>query len=149
MAGSLNKVCLIGRLGRDPETRTFQNGGKVCILSVATEESWKDKASGERKSKTEWHKVSIYNEALADIADRYLKKGALVYLEGKLETRKYEKDGQDHYSTEIVLKAFNGTLTMLEGRDSGEGGEAPAAAPSQRPASSPAQSAPMDDDIPF
>ena len=123
MAGSVNKVILVGNLGRDPEVRTFQNGGKVCNLSVATSETWRDKASGERKEKTEWHRVSIYNERLADVAEKYLKKGAKVYLEGQLETRKYtDQSGQEKYTTEVVLRQFRGELTMLDGRGGGGGG---------------------------
>jgi single-strand DNA-binding protein len=123
MAGSVNKVILIGNLGRDPEVRTFQNGGKVCNLSIATSENWRDKASGERKEKTEWHRVSIYNERLADVAEKYLKKGAKVYIEGQLETRKYtDQSGQEKYTTEVVLRQFRGELTMLDGRGGGGGG---------------------------
>jgi len=123
MAGSVNKVILVGNLGRDPEVRSFQNGGKVCNLSIATSETWRDKASGERKEKTEWHRVSIYNERLADVAEKYLKKGAKVYIEGQLETRKYtDKDGVEKYTTEVVLRQFRGELTMLDGRGGGGGG---------------------------
>ncbi len=123
MAGSVNKVILVGNLGRDPEVRTFQNGGKVCNLSIATSETWRDKASGERKEKTEWHRVSIYNERLADVAEKYLKKGAKVYIEGQLETRKYtDQSGQEKYTTEVVLRQFRGELTMLDGRSGGGGG---------------------------
>jgi single-strand DNA-binding protein len=126
MAGSVNKVILIGNLGRDPEVRTFNNGGKVCNLSIATSESWRDKATGERKDKTEWHRVSIYNERLADVAEKYLKKGAKVYIEGQLETRKYtDKDGVEKYTTEVVLRQFRGELTMLDGRGGGGGGGGP------------------------
>ena len=116
MAGSVNKVIIIGNVGRDPEVRSFQNGGKVCNLTVATSEAWKDKASGERKEKTEWHRVTIYNEGLVRIAEQYLKKGSKVYIEGQLQTRKWQdQSGADKYSTEIVLQGFNGTLTMLDG----------------------------------
>ncbi len=116
MAGSVNKVILIGNLGRDPESRSFQNGGKVVNLRVATSESWKDKSSGERKEKTEWHSVAIFNEGLANIAERYLRKGSKVYIEGQLQTRKWQdKDGADRYQTEIVLQGFGGVLTMLDG----------------------------------
>jgi single-strand DNA-binding protein len=125
MAGSVNKVILVGNLGRDPEVRSFQNGGRVCSLSIATSESWKDKASGERKERTEWHRVSIFNDNLVTIAERYLRKGSKVYLEGQLETRKYQdKDGVEKYSTEVVLRPFRGELTLLDGR--GEGGGASA-----------------------
>jgi single-strand DNA-binding protein len=116
MAGSVNKVILIGNLGKDPEVRAMQNGNKIVNLTLATSESWRDKASGERKEKTEWHRVVIFNENLAKIAEQYLKKGSKVYIEGQLQTRKWQdKDGQDKYSTEIVLQGFGGTLTMLDG----------------------------------
>lgn len=121
MAGSVNKVILIGNLGRDPEVRTFGNGGKVCNLRIATSENWKDKNTGERREKTEWHSVAIFNDGLVRIAEQYLKKGSKVYIEGALQTRKYQaQDGTDRYSTEVVLQGFGGTLTMLDGR--GEGG---------------------------
>jgi len=121
MAGSVNKVIIIGNLGRDPEVRTFQNGGKVCNLRIATSEQWKDKSTGERREKTEWHSVAIFNEGLVRIAEQYLRKGSKVYIEGQLQTRKWQdQSGQDRYSTEVVLQGFNGTLTMLDGR--GEGG---------------------------
>lgn len=121
MAGSVNKVILIGNLGRDPEVRTFGNGGKVCNLRIATSETWKDKNTGERREKTEWHSVAIFNDGLVRIAEQYLRKGSKVYLEGALQTRKYQaQDGTDRYSTEVVLQGFGGTLTMLDGR--GEGG---------------------------
>ena len=120
MAGSVNKVILIGNLGKDPEIRAFQNGGRVASFSVATSESWKDKASGERKERTEWHRVSVLNEALVGIVERYLKKGSKVYLEGQLETRKWtNKEGQDQYTTEVVLRPFRGELTMLDGKSGG------------------------------
>ncbi|KIN72258.1 single-stranded DNA-binding protein [Sulfitobacter guttiformis] len=123
MAGSVNKVILIGNLGRDPEVRSFQNGGKVCNLRIATSETWKDRNSGERKEKTEWHTVAIFNEGLVRIAEQYLKKGSKVYIEGQLETRKWQdQSGQDKYSTEVVLRNYGGTLTMLDGRDGGGGG---------------------------
>jgi single-strand DNA-binding protein len=122
MAGSVNKVILIGNLGRDPEVRTMQNGNKVANLSLATSESWRDKASGERKEKTEWHRVVIFGK-LADIAEQYLKKGSKVYVCGQLQTRKWQdKDGQDRYSTEVVLQGFNSELTMLDGKGGGGGG---------------------------
>ncbi len=121
MAGSVNKVILIGNLGRDPEVRTFGNGGKVCNLRIATSETWKDKNTGERREKTEWHSVAIFNDGLVRIAEQYLRKGSKVYIEGALQTRKYQApDGTDRYSTEVVLQGFGGTLTMLDGR--GEGG---------------------------
>lgn len=119
MAGSVNKVILIGNLGADPEIRSMQDGRPVCNLRVATSESWRDKSSGERKEKTEWHRVVIFNEGLCRIAEQYLKKGSKVYLEGQLQTRKWEKDGQDHYSTEVVLQGFNSSLTMLDTRAGG------------------------------
>ena len=123
MAGSVNKVILLGNLGRDPEVRSFQNGGKVCNLRIATSESWRDKATGERKEKTEWHSVAIFQEGLVRIAEQYLKKGSKVYIEGQLQTRKWQdQSGQDKYSTEVVLQGFGGTLTMLDGRGEGGGG---------------------------
>jgi single-strand DNA-binding protein len=123
MAGSVNKVILIGNLGADPEVRSFQNGGKVCNLRIATSENWKDKNTGERREKTEWHTVAILQEGLVRIAEQYLKKGSKVYIEGKLQTRKWQdQSGQDRYSTEVVLNGFDGTLTMLDGRSDGGGG---------------------------
>ena len=121
MAGSVNKVILIGNLGRDPEVRSFQNGGKVVNLRIATSETWRDKQTGERKERTEWHSVAIFNEALGKIAEQYLRKGSTVYIEGQLETRKWQdQSGQDKYTTEIVLRPYGGNLTLLGGR--GEGG---------------------------
>ena len=121
MAGSVNKVILIGNLGRDPEVRSFQNGGKVCNLRIATSENWKDRNTGERREKTEWHSVAIFNEGLVRVAEQYLRKGSKVYIEGQLQTRKWQdQSGQDRYSTEVVLQGFGSTLTMLDGR--GEGG---------------------------
>ncbi|WP_299653318.1 single-stranded DNA-binding protein [uncultured Tateyamaria sp.] len=123
MAGSVNKVILIGNLGRDPEVRTFQNGGKVCNLRIATSETWKDRNTGERKERTEWHSVAIFSEPLARVAEQYLRKGSKVYLEGQLETRKWQdQSGQDRYSTEVVLRPYTSTLTMLDGRSEGGGG---------------------------
>lgn len=123
MAGSVNKVILIGNLGRDPEVRSFPNGGKVCNLRIATSETWRDKASGERKEKTEWHSVAIFSEGLVRIAEQYLRKGSKVYLEGQLETRKWQdQSGQDRYSTEVVLRNFNSAMTLLDGRGEGGGG---------------------------
>jgi single-strand DNA-binding protein len=123
MAGSVNKVILIGNLGRDPEVRSFQNGGKVVNLRIATSENWRDKQTGERKERTEWHSVAIFNEALGKIAEQYLKKGSTVYIEGQLETRKWQdQSGQDKYSTEVVLRPYAGTLTLLGGRGDGGGG---------------------------
>ncbi len=122
MAGSVNKVILVGNLGRDPEVRFAQNGNKIVNMSVATSESWKDKQSGERKEKTEWHRVVIFNDRLGEVAEKYLKKGSKVYLEGALQTRKWTgNDGVEKYTTEVVLDRFRGELTMLDGRG-GEGG---------------------------
>lgn len=155
MAGSVNKVILVGNLGRDPEIKTFANGGKVCNLSLATSESWRDKATGERKERTEWHRVAIFNERLCDVAEKYLKKGAKVYLEGQLETRKWtDQSGAEKYSTEVVLRQFRGEIVMLDGRS---GGSAPedenqdvdygaAAGKSERPTG---RKADLDDSIPF
>ncbi|MFG1300287.1 single-stranded DNA-binding protein [Xanthobacter sp. V3C-3] len=123
MAGSVNKVILIGNLGRDPEVKSFQNGGRVCNLSIATSENWRDKASGERRERTEWHRVVIFNENLVGVAERFLKKGSKVYIEGQLETRKYEKDGRETYTTEVVLRPYRGELTLLDGRGEGGGAE--------------------------
>ena len=121
MAG-VNKVILVGNLGQDPQSRSFQNGGKVVNLRIATSETWKDKQTGERKEKTEWHSVAIFNEGLANTAERYLRKGSKVYIEGKLQTRKWQgQDGQDKYSTEVVLQGFDGTLVMLDGPGGGAG----------------------------
>jgi len=123
MAGSVNKVIIVGNLGRDPEVRSFQNGGKVVNLNIATSESWRDKASGERKERTEWHRVSILNEPLAKIAEQYLKKGSKVYIEGQLETRKWQdQSGAERYTTEVVLRPYRGELTLLDGREGGGGG---------------------------
>ncbi len=123
MAGSVNKVILIGNLGRDPEVRTFQNGGKVCNLRIATSETWKDRNTGERREKTEWHSVAIFSEGLVRVAEQYLRKGSKVYIEGKLQTRKWQdQSGQDRYSTEVALQGFDGTLVMLDGRGEGGGG---------------------------
>ena len=169
MAGSVNKVILIGNLGRDPEVRTFQNGGKVCNLRIATSETWKDKSTGERREKTEWHSVAIFSEGLVRVAEQYLRKGSKVYLEGKLQTRKWQdQSGQDKYSTEIVLQGFDATLVMLDGRgeggsggggggygggqDSGDYGGDYGSASGGGGGSSPAPSRPsrdMDDEIPF
>lgn len=123
MAGSVNKVILVGNLGRDPESRSFQNGGKVVNLRIATSESWKDRNTGERKEKTEWHSVAIFNEGLANVAERFLRKGSKVYIEGQLQTRKWQdQNGQDRYSTEVVLQGFNSVLTMLDGPGGNSGG---------------------------
>ncbi len=154
MAGSVNKVIIVGNLGRDPEVRTFQNGGKVCNLRVATSENWKDRNTGERREKTEWHSVAIFSEPLVRIAEQYLKKGSKVYIEGQLETRKWQdQSGQDRYSTEIVLRPYRGELTLLDSRDGGSGGNydedrGSAGGGYGGGSSSPAPSD-MDDEIPF
>lgn len=123
MAGSVNKVILVGNLGRDPEVRSFPNGGRVVNLRIATSETWRDKQSGERKERTEWHSVAIFNEALGKIAEQYLRKGSKVYIEGQLETRKWQdQSGADRYSTEVVLRQYRGELTILDGRDGGGSG---------------------------
>jgi single-strand DNA-binding protein len=123
MAGSVNKVILIGNLGRDPEVRSFPNGGKVVNLRIATSERWRDKQTGENKERTEWHSVAIFNEALGRVAEQYLRKGSKVYLEGQLETRKWQdQSGQERYSTEVVLRQFRGELALLDGRGEGGGG---------------------------
>ena len=123
MAGSVNKVILVGNLGRDPEVRSFQNGGKVVNLRIATSETWRDKATGERKERTEWHSVAIFNENIGKIAEQYLRKGSKVYVEGQLETRKWQdQSGADRYSTEVVLRPYSGSLTLLDGREGGGGG---------------------------
>ena len=153
MAGSVNKVILVGNLGKDPEVRRMTSGDPVVNLSVATSESWRDKASGERKEKTEWHRVVIFNKNLAEVAEKYLRKGAKVYVEGQLQTRKWtDKDGAEKYSTEIVLQNFRGELTMLDGRNN-EGGGASAGSGRERVGASEApasfQRDEMDDEIPF
>ena len=148
MASSVNKVILIGNLGRDPEVRTFQNGNKLCNLRIATSETWRDKNSGERKERTEWHSVAIFSEPLAKVAEQYLRKGSKVYLEGQLETRKWQdQSGNDKYSTEVVLRPYSSTLTMLDGGsndNSGGGYSAP-----QQQQSQPQPSRDLDDEIPF
>lgn len=147
MAGSINKVILVGNLGRDPEIRTFQNGGRVAHLNVATSETWKDKATGERKDKTEWHRVVIFSEPLVNIAERYLKKGNKVYIEGQLETRKWQdQSGQDKYTTEIVLRPYRGNLALLD-RVGAASGDAPA---DSMPMDTTMDIGPeLDDEIPF
>jgi single-strand DNA-binding protein len=168
MAGSVNKVILVGNLGKDPEVRRMQNGNPVVNLSVATSDTWRDKATGERKEKTEWHRVVIFSEGLAKVAEQYLKKGSKVYIEGALQTRKWtDKDGVEKYSTEIVLQGFNSTLTMLDGaRGGGAGGggdfgsddagsdfgsssPAPRRQPATAGASAGGKRGDMDDEIPF
>jgi single-strand DNA-binding protein len=146
MAG-VNKVILLGRLGRDPEVRNFQNGGRVVNLRLATSERYKDK-SGEMQERTEWHSVAIFNEKLGEIAEKYLRKGSEVYLEGQIETRKYEKNGEDRYSTEIVLRQFRGELALIGGRGGNQ--DAPAEQPQRGGGPAPRQApAGLDDDIPF
>jgi single-strand DNA-binding protein len=166
MAGSVNKVILVGNLGRDPEIRSFQNGGRVANLSLATSESWKDRTTGERKEKTEWHRVAIFNDRLVEVVEKYLKKGSKVYIEGQLETRKWtDQSGAERYTTEVVLRQFRGELTMLDGRSGGGAGAggggddfaeespAPAYAGAGAGGGAPARggrgSGPLDDDIPF
>jgi len=123
MAGSVNKVILVGNLGADPEVRTFQNGGRVVNLRIATSETWRDKNSGERQERTQWHQVAIFNEPVGKIAEQYLRKGSKVYLEGQLETRKWQdQSGADRYTTEVVLRPFTGNMTLLDGRNEGGGG---------------------------
>ncbi|MBN14678.1 MULTISPECIES: single-stranded DNA-binding protein [Pelagibacterium] len=158
MSGSVNKVILVGNLGADPEVRSLPNGNPVVNLRIATSERWRDRNSGEPREKTEWHRVVIFSEGLAKVAQNYLKKGAKVYIEGQLQTRKWEKDGQDQYTTEIVLQGFNSTLTMLDGRgegggdrdSGGYGGGSRQVENRGRPSSAPAfEPGGMDDDIPF
>jgi single-strand DNA-binding protein len=165
MAGSVNKVILVGNLGKDPEIRRTQDGRPIANLSVATSESWRDKATGERKEKTEWHRVVIFNEGLCKVAEQYLKKGAKVYIEGQLQTRKWtDQAGVEKYSTEVVLQGFNSNLTMLDGRSGAGGGSfgpddssgdfgsgGPSVAPPRRAvaAGGGGRNSDMDDDIPF
>lgn len=165
MAGSVNKVILVGNLGKDPEIRRTQDGRPIANLSIATSETWRDKNSGERKEKTEWHRVVIFNEGLCKVAEQYLKKGAKVYIEGALQTRKWtDQSGVEKYSTEVVLQGFNSTLTMLDGRGGGGGGNFGDEPGGDFGSSGPVSSAPrravaagggggrnndMDDDIPF
>jgi single-strand DNA-binding protein len=161
MAGSVNKVILVGNLGADPEIRRTQDGRPIANLRVATSESWRDKATGERREKTEWHRVVIFNEGLCRIAEQYLKKGSKVYIEGQLQTRKWQdQSGQDKYSTEVVLQGFNSQLTMLDGRGAGSAGDSTgddggsdfgASGPSGSRARKPAAvgAGGLDDEIPF
>jgi len=163
MAGSVNKVILVGNLGKDPEIRRTQDGRPIANLSIATSETWRDKGTGERKEKTEWHRVVIFNEGLCKVAEQYLKKGAKVYIEGQLQTRKWtDQSGAEKYSTEVVLQGFNSNLTMLDGRggsasfgsdDAGGdfGSSSPSSAPPRRAVAAGARSSnsDMDDDIPF
>ena len=152
MAGSLNKVLLIGRLGADPEIKQMVNGKSVARLSLATSQSWKDKNTGEKKEKTEWHRIVIFNEGLANVVKQYLKKGSQVYIEGQLSTRKWrdEKTGQDKYSTEVVLQGFNSSLTMLGGKSAGQDNFSQISNDSALPDDSSASSSKdLDDEIPF
>jgi single-strand DNA-binding protein len=162
MAGSVNKVILVGNLGKDPEIRRTQDGRPIANLSIATSETWRDKGTGERKEKTEWHRVVIFNEGLCKVAEQYLKKGAKVYIEGQLQTRKWtDQSGAEKYSTEVVLQGFNSNLTMLDGRGGGSfggddssgdfGSSSPSSAPPRRAVSAGARPSnnDMDDDIPF
>ena len=151
MAGSLNKVLLIGRLGADPEIKQMVNGKSVARLSLATSQSWKDKNTGEKKEKTEWHRVVVFNEGLVNVIQQYLKKGAQIYVEGQLTTRKWkdEQSGQDKYSTEIVLQGYNSTLTMLGGGNTGGGIQNDTAQPNNNGEDSSQVSNDMDDEIPF
>tara|TARA_B100001989_G_C24532923_1_gene462667 strand:+ start:1414 stop:1887 length:474 start_codon:yes stop_codon:yes gene_type:complete len=157
VAGSVNKVILVGNLGADPDVRSMQSGDKVVNLSVATSESWKDKNTGERKEKTEWHRVVIFNKGLVTVCENYLRKGSKVYIEGQLETRSWEQDGQKKYTTEVVLRPFRGELTMLDSRAGGDsgfasGGQAPAFGSSDMggASSAPAPAGDsMEDEIPF
>jgi single stranded DNA-binding protein (ssb) len=157
MAGSVNKVILVGNLGRDPEIRTLNNGEKVANLSLATSETWRDRQSGERKEKTEWHRVVVFNENIVKVAENYLKKGSTIYVEGSLQTRKWtDQQGVEKYSTEIVLQKFRGELTMLGGRGEGGGSSRSdddyssgfSTGGANKP-SGPSESYNMDDDIPF
>jgi single-strand DNA-binding protein len=156
MAGSVNKVILVGNVGRDPEIRSTQDGLRIANLSIATSESWRDKNSGERKEKTEWHRVAIFNERLVDIVEKYVKKGAKLYIEGALQTRKWtDNSGQERYTTEVVLQRFRGELTMLDGRSGGGEGFAVEAQEDAAPrvsaprASRAPSSQELDDEIPF
>jgi single-strand DNA-binding protein len=149
MAGSVNKVILVGHLGKDPEARNLQSGGKVVNLSLATSQSWKDKSSGERQEKTEWHRVVIFNDKIGEVAERYLKKGAKVYVEGALQTRKWtDNSGAEKYSTEVVLQKFGGQLVLLgDGKRAGDDEPGDEYQPSPQSSRKPA--APIDDDVPF
>lgn len=145
MAGSVNKVILIGNLGRDPEIRTLNSGDRVANLRIATSETWRDKASGERKEKTEWHQVVVFNDNIVKVCENYLRKGSTIYVEGSLQTRKYaDAQGVEKYSTEVVLQKFGGVLTMLGGKAEGSG-----EAREQAPAGEPAPQYDLSDDIPF
>ena len=151
MAGSVNKVILVGNLGRDPEMRSMQSGARLATLSVATSESWRDRESGERRDKTEWHRVVIFDEKLVEIAEKYLQKGSKVYLEGQLQTRKWsDQSGQEKYTTEVVLQRFRGTLTMLDSRaESGDSGNFERSPASAGGGDGPPAAGEFDDEIPF
>ena len=150
MAGSVNKVILVGNLGADPEVRQTKDGRPIVNLSIATSENWKDRNTGERREKTEWHRVVIFSEGLARVAEQYLKKGSKVYVEGQLQTRKWQdQSGQDRYTTEVVLQGFNSTLTMLDGRRDGASGSFGGSDSGSGNQSSGGQSFELDDDIPF
>ena len=151
MAGSLNKVLLIGRLGNDPEIKPMQNGKNVAILSLATSESWKDKNTGEKKEKTEWHRVVIFNEGLVNVVQKYLKKGSQVYVEGQLTTRKWkdEQSGQDKYSTEIVIQGYNSSLTMLGASSKSNDNSINQDSPSNLPSGDNDVKSGLDDEVPF
>jgi single-strand DNA-binding protein len=150
MAGSVNKVILVGNLGKDPEVRSFQNGGSVCSFSLATSETWRDKSTGERREKTEWHNVAIFSEGLVKVASQYLKKGSKVYIEGQLETRKWQdKEGKDRYTTEVVLRNYSANLVMLDGRRDGGGGVEYGGGGAREIAPGGGQSFELDDEIPF
>ncbi len=150
MAGSVNKVILVGNLGRDPEVRTMQNGGKVCNLSVATSERWRDRTSGDMQERTEWHRVVIFDDKLVDVAERYLQKGRKVYLEGQLQTRKWtDQSGQDRYTTEVVLQRFRSSLVLLDGRGEGGGDYAGGAGGDVGGQTGGGGGGDLDDEIPF
>ena len=150
MAGSVNKVILIGNLGKDPEVRNTQGGGKIVSFTLATSESWNDKASGERKERTEWHRIVVFNEQIAEIAERYLKKGAKVYVEGQLQTRKWtDQAGQEKYTTEIVLARFNGAMTMLSSPASGDRSASRDGDGGYLPRGRPGVGGDLDDEVPF
>lgn len=151
MAGSVNKVILVGNLGRDPEVRSTQDGAKIVQLNLATSESWKDRNTGERRERTEWHRVVIFNERLGEVAERYLRKGSKIYVEGQLQTRKWQdKEGQDRYTTEVVLGRFRGELTMLDSRGGGDGGfREDAGEPVEAGANARGGASDLDDEIPF
>ncbi len=155
MAGSVNKVILVGNLGRDPEVRMSQAGNKIANFSLATSDRWKDKNSGEQREKTEWHRVVVFDERLAEVVEKYMKKGSKVYLEGQIQTRDYDKDGQKHYITEVILQRFRGVLTMLDSRGGGGGDDYAAPSGPSEPPGGPGGGfggpggGDLDDEIPF